>query len=82
MDSTYRSKKMEGLIEGRPQVLIHNGKMFEDVIANARLTHHELQSALRMSGCSAIEDVHSAILENSGCISVVPKKSMSAASGN
>src|ERR1700704_3252211 len=26
---TYRSKKLESLIEGRPQILIHNGTLFE-----------------------------------------------------
>ena len=26
---TYRSKKLEAIIEGRPQVLVHNGKLFE-----------------------------------------------------
>src|SRR6476469_2628474 len=31
--ATYRSKKLEALIEGRPQVLIHNGKLFHDVMA-------------------------------------------------
>src|SRR5436190_9330003 len=29
--ATFRSKKLEALIEGRPQVLVHNGKLFEDV---------------------------------------------------
>ena len=73
--ATYRSKKLEMLVEGRPQVLIHNGKLFEDVMASALLTHHELNSALRRAGCSSVEDVHSAILENNGSISVVPVKS-------
>ena len=72
--ATYRSKRLESLIEGRPQILIHNGKLFEDVVAKAHLTHHELNAALRLSGCSCIEEVHSAILENRGAISVVPKK--------
>src|SRR3954471_18483470 len=35
--ATYRSKKLEALIEGRPQVLIHNGTLFEDVMARAQL---------------------------------------------
>src|SRR3974390_1942242 len=30
---TYKNKKLEGLIEGRPQVLIHNGRLFEEVVA-------------------------------------------------
>src|SRR5438132_6730997 len=44
---TYKSKQLEAIIEGRPQVLVHNGKLFEDVLASAKLTHHELDSALR-----------------------------------
>src|SRR5215475_10336116 len=27
---TWRSKKLASLIEGRPEILIHNGKLFED----------------------------------------------------
>ena len=70
---TYRSKRLEALIEGRPQVLIHNGSLFEDVMRNARLTHHELNAALRRGGCATVEDVHTAILENNGSISVTPR---------
>jgi uncharacterized membrane protein YcaP (DUF421 family) len=69
----FRNKRLEGLIEGRPQVLIHNGHLFEDVLVHAQLTHHELNSALRRSGCACVEDVHSAILENNGSISVTPR---------
>jgi uncharacterized membrane protein YcaP (DUF421 family) len=72
--ATYKSKKLEALIEGRPQVLIHDGKLFEDVMAASKLTHHELQAALRQSGCTCIEDVRSAILENNGAISVVMRQ--------
>jgi uncharacterized membrane protein YcaP (DUF421 family) len=71
--ATYRSKRLEGLIEGRPQLLVHNGRLFEDVMSRARLTHHELNAALRQSGCANMNDVHAAILENNGAISVVPK---------
>jgi uncharacterized membrane protein YcaP (DUF421 family) len=28
--ATFRSKRLEGLIEGRPQVIIHDGRVFED----------------------------------------------------
>ncbi len=70
---TYRSKKLEALIEGRPQLLIHNGLLFEDVLRSAKLTHHELNAALRRGGCACVDDVHSAILENNGSISVTPK---------
>ncbi len=70
---TSRSKKMEALVEGRPQVLIHNGQLFEDVLANAQLTRHELQAALRQAGCSSMHEVRTAVLENNGGISVVKR---------
>lgn len=79
--ATFRNKKLESLIEGRPQILIHNGKLFEDVVAKAHLTRHELNAALRMAGCTSIEDVRSAILENSGEISIVPKYNSGASYG-
>ena len=40
---------------------------------SAKLTHHELNAALRRAGCTCAEDVHSAVLENNGSISVVPR---------
>jgi uncharacterized membrane protein YcaP (DUF421 family) len=73
--ATYRSKWLEALVEGRPKVLIHNGRLFEDILRAERLTHHELHAALRRGGCSCVEHVHVAILENNGQISVVPKPS-------
>jgi len=71
---TYRSKKLESLFEGRPEVLVHNGKVFTDVMEREKLTHHELNAALREAGIACVEQVHYAILENNGTISVQPKK--------
>ena len=67
---TYRSKRLEVLLEGQPEVLIHNGRLFEKVMARAQLTHHELNAALRQEGCVSVADVHCAILENNGTITV------------
>ena len=76
---TNRSKRIESLVEGRPIVLIHNGTLFEDVLAGAQLTHHELNSALRQAGCDCVAEVHFAILENNGSISVTPRRKDSTA---
>lgn len=67
---TYRSKRVERLVEGKPEVLIHNGRLNEEVMARAQLTHHELNAALRQEGCVAVAEVHCAILENNGSITV------------
>jgi uncharacterized membrane protein YcaP (DUF421 family) len=71
--ATYRNKKLEALIEGQPLVLIHHGKLYEKAMSRAQLTHHELNAAIRQAGVSCPEDVLSAILENNGAISVIPK---------
>jgi uncharacterized membrane protein YcaP (DUF421 family) len=71
---TYKSRRLEALVEGRPEVLIHNGKLFTDVMQRERLTHHELNAALRAAGCSSVEEVHYAILENNSHISVQLRK--------
>ena len=72
--ATWRSKRVEALIEGEPQVLVHNGKLNARLMERARLTQHELMVALRQSGVLSVEDVHAAILENNGTITVVPRK--------
>ena len=74
--ATYRNKKLEALIEGRPLVLIHHGRLYEDAMSRAQLTHHELNAAIRQAGVSCPEDVLSAILENNGAISVIPKPAL------
>lgn len=71
--TTYRFKSVELLVEGRPQVLIHNGRLYEQALGEARLTRHELDSALRRSGCAAVEEVRYAVLENNGQITVLPR---------
>lgn len=67
---TFKSKKLEEVIEGRPQLLIHEGRLFEEVMTDAKLTRHELDSTLRQSGYFAIKDVKLAILEPNGTVSV------------
>jgi uncharacterized membrane protein YcaP (DUF421 family) len=71
--ATFKNKKLEALIEGRPQVIIHNGRVFEEVMRSAKLTHHELSAALRRSGCTCAEEVQIAVLENNGSISIVTR---------
>jgi uncharacterized membrane protein YcaP (DUF421 family) len=72
--ATFRSKRLEEMIEGRPEVLIHNGKLYEEVLARAQLTRHELNAALRNAGCACVEEVHTAVLENNGSISVSQRR--------
>lgn len=67
---TFKNKRMEKLMEGRPQVLIHEGKVFEEVLQNSRLTRKELDSSLRHQGYFDIKEIKLAILETNGTVSI------------
>jgi uncharacterized membrane protein YcaP (DUF421 family) len=71
--ATFKSKRIEAIVEGRPLILIHNGRLFGDVLARAQLTHHELDAALRQNGCGCVEEVQTAILENNGAVTVISR---------
>ena len=49
---------------------MHNGIVYRDIMQSERLTQDELDAAIRLAGCASIHDVHFAILENNGQISV------------
>ena len=70
---TFRNRKVEALVDGQPQILIHDGRLIENVIAKALLTHHELRAALRAAGCTEVDEVKLAVLETTGAITVIPK---------
>ncbi|HSX61641.1 MAG TPA: YetF domain-containing protein [Tahibacter sp.] len=67
---TSRHRRIEALLDGRPEVLVHNGRVFEDVLARNRMSLEELQSALRREGCFDLNDVGFAVLETNGAVSV------------
>ncbi len=67
---TFRYKTLGAWIEGVPRTLIHNGVLNEAVMRSELLTRHELAAALRAAGCSEIEHVRLATLENNGQITV------------
>ena len=70
---TSSSKMMEELIEGDPQVLFHNGIVYEKVLKDAQVTRQELIAAVHKAGYADLEAIRAAILENDGTISVIPK---------
>ncbi len=67
---TFKSKKLEAIIEGKAQVIIHEGKIYDEVMNGAKLTRQELDSILRLAGYFDIKEVKLAILENNGKVSV------------
>lgn len=71
---TYKNKSFETFVEGKPKILIHDGKIDREVLKQERMTQHELEGALRQAGVLTADEVHIAIIENNGAISVISKK--------
>ncbi|TDR40863.1 uncharacterized protein DUF421 [Tahibacter aquaticus] len=65
-----RSRRLERLLEGRPEVLIHNGKIFDDILQRNQISQEDLLAALRRQGVFSVADVAFAVLETNGGISV------------
>jgi uncharacterized membrane protein YcaP (DUF421 family) len=65
-----RSHRLEKVIEGRPEVVVHMGRVYEDVLRRNEISMEELRGALRRNGVFDIADVEYALLETNGAISV------------
>ncbi len=74
-----KNRKVERFIDGRPQILVRDGVLFEAVLSEAGITRAELNGALRQNDCRHLKDVHLAILETNGSISVLKHRDTDAA---
>lgn len=70
---TLKSKKIREIVEGKPVVLIANGRIEDKEMKKQRYTIDDLLTQLREKNISRIADVEFAILETSGKLSVFPK---------
>jgi uncharacterized membrane protein YcaP (DUF421 family) len=70
---SWRSKKMQRLLAGKPKVLVRHGRRHKEMMRE-RVSISELTEALRRQGCTDIANVRVAILENDGNITVVKRR--------
>ena len=71
--ATFRWRKVEQLVQGRPTLLIHHGKILHDHLKRELLNVRELRTILRKQGIHDINDVCDAVLESDGFVSVTRK---------
>ncbi len=72
---TLKSISLRSLLEGRPTLLIANGKIREDEMRRTRYSMSDLMTQLREKDVATVSDVEFAILETSGKLSVFAKAS-------
>lgn len=70
---TLKSEKARNIITGKPTYLIKDGIIAEKQMRNMRYNIEDLLEELRLKDCPNIADVHTAILETNGELSVVLK---------
>lgn len=71
---SLKSEKIRNFIDGKPSVIIKNGKVDFSIMTKLRYSLDDLLSQLREKGIKSIEEIDYAILENSGSLSVFKSK--------
>ncbi len=66
-----RSKFIKNLVQDKPEILIHNGKIEFKTLAKLGITSDELQEAMREHGVQYFKEVKLAMFEIDGTISII-----------
>jgi uncharacterized membrane protein YcaP (DUF421 family) len=62
----FRWRRARPVLEGRPVVVLHNGRWLDDVLDVERLSRDEVKEAARNEGIADLADVRLAVLEPDG----------------
>lgn len=67
---TLKSDKLRNIIDGKPTIIIKNGKLNFTEMSKLRYSLDDLLTQLRLQGIKSIDKVRYAVLENNGKLSV------------
>ncbi len=79
---SLKSNRMRNFIDGKPSIIIENGKINEHEMKRQRYNFNDLLVQLRDKNIKNVADVEFAILESSGRLSVFEKDQQSDGKGN
>lgn len=71
--ASLKSRKFRRLIDGKPCIIIKNGKIDENMMKKLRYNFDDLLMQMRIKDINNIADVEFAILETSGDLSIIKK---------
>jgi uncharacterized membrane protein YcaP (DUF421 family) len=70
-----RMPRLDRIVEGRPLVLVEDGRLLKDRMAKERVDEDDILTAARETqGLEAMDQVKFAVLERNGRISVIPRE--------
>ncbi|PKM61299.1 MAG: hypothetical protein CVU97_07275 [Firmicutes bacterium HGW-Firmicutes-21] len=69
-----KSAFIRKIIDGKPVVLVKNGNVISKNLTKTRVTPDEIEAEIRINGYRQIKEIDTIILEQTGKMSVLPKK--------
>jgi len=73
---TYKSRRWANLLEGKPTLLMHEGKVLHANLEKELLNLHELKTMMRRQGVHDLNEVSEAVLESDGQLSLIKKSEL------
>jgi uncharacterized membrane protein YcaP (DUF421 family) len=70
---TQKWSKSRGLLEGKPTIVIHKGKILKESLKKCKLDVNQLQHLVRSKGVFSIRELEYAVLETDGTVSILKK---------
>jgi uncharacterized membrane protein YcaP (DUF421 family) len=68
---TYRSPRVERIVQGAPTLLIHKGQVIDANLRGELMSRRELHAILRKQGIDDVAEVAEAVLESDGYLSLI-----------
>lgn len=79
---SYRFKKAEDIIEGKPTLLVNNGKLISENADRERISIDEIYGEMHKQGYSTLSEIRWVILETDGKLAFVPHQRNEHQTGN
>jgi len=70
---TQKWSKSRGLLEGKPTIIIQEGKILRESLKKCKLDINQLQHLIRAKGVFSIRELEYAVLETDGTVSILKK---------
>ena len=74
--AVLKSDKLRSFITGRPTIIIKNGKLLRDKMAELRICVDDIIEQSRIAGYFDITQIDTALIETNGQMSIIPKESV------
>ena len=71
--TSLRSRRIRKWVKSEPQALLRDGQMIDEALRAERVTHDEVEAAIRGAGYPGPDAIALVMLETDGSMSVVPK---------